>query len=432
MATGTTGTTIAEANRRRITDYLISGSKGPLIRKTVGVEIEHFVVDAKTSRAVPYEDENGRPGVRSLLEVLAGVYPERIETSREDLVGCRAGGTSITIEPSAQLEISIAPHEDIASVAREYRIFREYLEPYLSADGYTLTTLGYHPKEKAADLELIPKERYRLMDEYFAEIGSLGYRMMRATASTQVSIDFADEQDGIRKLRIAFALSPLLAYLTDNMPVYEGKANRSRLIRFLLWRNVDRRRCGCIPGVFDQGFSFSRYTDWMLSTTPIFVKYQPEGRAEPQIRDVRYISAGETYADTPLTEADIGHLISMYWPDVRLKRFIEIRPADSLPEAAMLGYVALIKGIFYSEHALKSIETLLDVSDGSWPLDDLSTIVAAAHIAGKDDSASVLGHPISIWKTVLFEEARQGLDSTEATYLEGLRTFQRKTGAAIT
>ena len=204
---------------------------------------------------------------------------------------------------------------------------------------------GYHPTRKAEELTLIPKERYRLMDKHFADLGTLGLRMMRASASTQVSIDYTSEADAVRKMRIASALAPVLGAIADNVAVYEREVGAYPLVRLAVWRNVDDDRCGVVPGVFKPGFGFGAYADWLLSTSPIFINAkQPDGTTVEQAESTR--SAGEIYKNTAMTKADIEHLISMFWPDVRLKRFVEIRPADSLPQEYLTGYAALIKGLF--------------------------------------------------------------------------------------
>ena len=118
---------------------------------------------------------------------------------------------------------------------------------------------------RALELTLIPKQRYRFMNDYFMEIGTRGERMMRASASTQVSVDYRDEADAIRKMRIAQALAPIFASVTDNTAVFEAEP-APRLARFALWRNVDNDRCGSVPGLFSEGYGFADYADWILRT----------------------------------------------------------------------------------------------------------------------------------------------------------------------
>lgn len=200
------------------------------------------------------------------------------------------------------------------------------------------------------------------MNAYFAHINSDGDRMMRASSSTQVSVDYASEADAVRKMRVAAALSPILAAIADNTQVFEAEENHVPIRRLQLWREVDNQRCGTVPGIFDESFGFDTYADWLLRTSPIFVtRPAADNPGGERLRPFFDTPASEVYADAPMRHDDVEHIISMFWPDVRLKRFVEIRPADSLPEECVLGYTALIKGLFYSDASLDAVEEALGV-----------------------------------------------------------------------
>ena len=162
----------------------------------------------------------------------------------------------------------------------------------------------------------------------------------------------------------------------------------------------------------------------MLGASPIFVTRTPAGEPEDATpRQVGAVPAAQAYGDAPMTQADIEHLLSMYWPDVRLKRFVEIRPADSMPQELVLGYAALIKGLFYSENALSTIESDLGVVDGVWPLtsDSVESVIAAIKKQGY--GAHVYGKSLDQWIAHLFDLARAGLDADEQGYLDPLEGF---------
>jgi glutamate--cysteine ligase len=289
------------------------------------------------------------------------------------------------------------------------------VDPELARFGARLAASGYHPKERAADLPLIPKERYRIMDEHFARIGTRGIRMMRASASTQVSVDYTSEADAVRKLRVAIALAPVLAAVADNTPVLEGAPVGAPISHLALWRDVDPQRCGQVPGVFEEGFGFGAYADWLLDVPPLFVP-------APELRETGAAPAAEVWAE-PMSTADIEHLLSMVWPDVRLKRFVEIRPADSLPEPQILGYTALVKGIFYSEASLAAVEKTLGVREGRWPLDERATDRAIEAIRAEGRLAPVHGTALGEWVDLLFGLAADALPRDELHYLDDLRAF---------
>ena len=137
-------------------------------------------------------------------------------------------------------------------------------------------------------------------------------------------------------------------------------------------------------------------------------------------------SAAELYADAPMTDADIEHLMSMFWPDVRIKHFVEIRPADSLPTELALGYTALIKGLFYSERILAVIEKMIGVNEGVWPIDEQSVEDAIAAIRADGLAADVYGHELGEWEDLLFSLAAAALPRDERHYLAPLREFARE------
>ena len=412
-----------EENRKAICAYFAHGSKGNQPCEKLGVEVEHFVVDAVTNKAIPYVGENGSFGVRDILFHLRSFYPQEITGLEGDLIGLASEEASLTLEPAAQLEISIAPFCSIADIVRVYTQFRDRVDAYVQQHHAKLVTLGYHPTEKALNLSLIPKKRYHFMDEYFRSRGTHGERMMRASASTQVSIDYRDEADALRKMRVAQALVPMIAALTDNVERFEGEAPKP-LSRLFMWRDVDNDRCGQIPGLFEEGFGFEAYAQWLLNACPIFVtrpsSNDPDG---PALRSVSGITAADAYADAPMSKEDIEHLLSMFWPDVRLKQFVEIRPADALPLEAMPGYAALIKGIFYSEEALNSVENAFGVVENIWPLTDTYTDEAARAIRAQGKKAIIAGRSLAEWEVFLFDQAKKELTQEECAYIEAFEQW---------
>lgn len=420
--------TEAEKNRSSLIAYFESGSKEN--DRKLGVEVEHFIIVTSDGTPFTYAAQGSIPGVHDLLEHLLSTYPIIYQNSEGELIGCANEEASITLEPSSQIEISIAPFSEVTRIEAAYEHFRAAIDPFLSAHGAKLVNAGYHPTRKAEELTLIPKERYRLMDKHFANLGTLGLRMMRASASTQVSIDYTSEADAVRKMRIASALAPILGAIADNVAVYEREVGAYPLVRLAVWRNVDDDRCGVVPGVFKPGFGFGAYADWLLSTSPIFINAkQPDGTTVEQAESTR--SAGEIYENTAMTKADIEHLISMFWPDVRLKRFVEIRPADSLPQEYLTGYAALIKGLFYSEESMRALEQELGVCQDAqgediWPLDEQAVEDAIDAIRSHGYEARFYGEKaksLRAWIELLFVLARAALPANERAYLEGIEAF---------
>lgn len=415
-----------QENKQALVAYFTEGAKRDKPLGALGVEVEHFVVTAEGEYSVSYAGRSeGEFGVRDVLAHLADAYPQHTYGLEGDLIGLASDEASITLEPAAQLEISIAPYSSISQILRVYNEFRAEVDPFLAEHGCKLVTGGYHPTARALDLTLIPKQRYRFMNDYFKEIGTRGERMMRASASTQVSVDYQDEADAIRKMRIAQALAPIFASVADNTAVFEAEP-APRLARFALWRNVDNDRCGSVPGLFNEGYSFADYAEWILRTCPIFVtRPSVDDPTGPNLRAVYGQSAYEAYGDAPMTRADIEHVLSMFWPDVRLKNFVEIRPADSLPAPLMAGYAALVKGIFYSQRSLQAIEEAFGVVEGVWPLTDDSANQALKSIQEDGAEAVVCGKTLAEWQELIFEIADGALDKEDASHLHDLVAFAR-------
>ena len=336
-----------------IAQYLKSGCKNDKPHKT-GIEIEHFITENGTGNNVPY---SGKGGVREILEAISVNYDERAY-SDGFLIGLANDRYSLSIEPSAQLEISISPVENISEAEKIYYEFIDTISPHLERLDYELVTEGCRKKGRATEQELIPKKRYEFMDKYFKTTGNCGVVMMRSTASVQVSIDYSDEEDFIKKYRLATVLSPLFSLICDNSSYFEGEKYNGRMARSYVWKNVDNDRCGIVPYTFDGDFGFYKYARYIYENPAILIMENNEA----VYTGSRKISS--IYEHKSLSLADTEHILSMFFPDVRAKKYIEIRPADSMPLPFALSYAAFIKGIFESKDIpdIKGI-TVKDVED---------------------------------------------------------------------
>lgn len=385
---------IEEKNINTIINCIKKGGKGGCSDR-VGVEIEHFITD-KNGDCVNYSE-----GVEQIMERLAPYFDEKVY-SEGFLIGLSCDNYHITLEPGAQLEISIKPVLSIAEIESIYTGFSELIEPILKDREYSLTTLGYMPKGRAADRELIPKKRYEFMDKYFKTSGRCGMNMMRATASVQVSVDFKNEEDCCARFALANALSPVFALICDNSPVFEGKPYIGNILRSYIWNNVDNERCR-LP--FEAGsLTFRKYAEYVYSSPAILV---PD-------KDTMRFTGGEKisdiYADTLIGEEEAEHLLSMFFPDVRLKQYIEIRPADSMPIKYALSYAALVKGVFAS----KQIFDFTSVTNEK-------ILAAKKQISLMGFDAMVYGRPIGDIAQQLYTAAYDALSEADRVYLEPVR-----------
>lgn len=321
--------------------YLRDGCKSGA-RWTIGTEIEHIIVHRHTKIAVTYQEPHG---IAWLLEQLLVHFPRHFY-EKDALLGLSNDDYSITLEPAAQLEISIMPKETLGDIAEIYQGFLRLIKPFLEAKSYELLTIGYQPKSLVDELPMIPKQRYVYMDQYFRSLGGTGRNMMRGTASTQVSIDYSDEEDFIRKYRVASMLMPACKLLSDNTPYFEGQPAPGPLTRTRIWNRVDAQRCGILPGLFRNDFGFHSYAEHLWNLPLIFL---PDGERYSYTPDQK---VSDLFKYRPLSPKEAEHILSMTFPDVRVKHYLEIRGADSMPFSYVMAYLALIKGIFFHEAVL--------------------------------------------------------------------------------
>lgn len=328
-------------NIEKIVHYFKSGEKCDECMKT-GMEIEHFVLD-ENGNSIHYEE---------LVHMLEQMRTESEIPYYEEghLLGFYNDDYSVTLEPASQLEISVSPKDSIEEIEKIYLEFQKKMEYFLKNRGFHLVNKGYHPFQKAENLELIPKKRYEYMNAYFEKTGTMGKNMMRATASVQVSIDYTDEADFVEKYRLACILSPVFALLTDNSPVFEGEQSKKRMVRTFIWQHTDPVRCGIFPQTFQEEFGYRAYAEYLYENPPILVL---DRKGEAVYTGNK--KAKEIYDDREMTEEEIEHLLSMFFPDVRLKKYIEIRSGDSMELPFALAYAALVKTIFYSEEIRENL-----------------------------------------------------------------------------
>lgn len=370
----------------------------------LGIELEHIIVREDGS-PVNY---SGEDGIQSVLEVLRADYPQATYDAEGDLLGVARPGEAVTIEPAAQVELSAGPFHELASAQTCFERFEEKLCGVLALKHGKLAKTGYHPTARATNLELIPKQRYEYMNRYLGAVSPFGPCMMRGSASTQVSIDYASIGDCIRKYRVASMLTPILSLICDNSPIFEGAPRTHRMVRTEIWQHCDPERCGIVPGAVEDGFSLRDYARWVYDTPAILV---PDGQGGWR-EDSRRFS--EIYATRPMDRADIEHALSMVFPDVRLKTYLEIRPADAMPVPYVVAYAALVKGIFYCEESLTRAEELI----GSITTSDVERAKNSLQELGY--AGEVYGKPAAEFADEVIAAARAGLSESERGFLEPL------------
>jgi len=388
--------------REKLIDYFRAGAK-PHDEFTIGAEFEHLLVEKGTLQWVPFF---GEKGVESLLkELLTKGWQGDYEG--EYLIGLHNENATITLEPGCQLELSVRHTDSLKKINKVYLDFLRDIFPILEERNQVMLNIGYHPVSKISEIEFNPKIRYKYMSEYLKEQGQYAHNMMKGTASTQVTVDYAHQDDFRKKFQVIYVLSPLISALFDNSPIFEGKPYQGHCLRRLIWDNCDDQRC-VIDDILKSDFGFADYAEFILNTPPIFIKENQE-----------YIYTGaktvrEIYAEKELTIDALEHVLAMVFPDIRLKNFIEIRMADALPYPLNMAYVALWKGLLYSQDNLDALyEFVLTIKPEE-------VEKAKEDILKEGIQAKIGDNPLLELAKDLFFMANKELNFFEAPYLQPL------------
>ena len=367
----------------------------------IGVEFEHFVIDKDTFETISYYGENGV--AETLKELENNGWNGSYEG--EYILGLTKDTKTITLEPGSQFEFSIEAREDIGGIEKEYLDFIEEIIPILERKNQGLIATGYHPNTKINDIKLLPKERYDFMFNYFKTKGSHAHNMMKGTAALQISLDYKSEEDYRKKFRVANALSPVLYALFDNAFYFEGEPWGKYNLRTHIWNNCDNDRSGTVDNALADNFSYEKYAEYILNGPPIFIM-KGEELVPTGDKKVKDIFDPEDY-----TIAELEHLLTMFFPDVRTKRYIEIRMMDSVPYPLNIGVIALLKGLLYNEENVDNIYKYLEDID----IEDLrksKTDIIENGLDGKLADKTVL----EIGKH-LAKLAKEGLSQDEVKYI---------------
>lgn len=366
----------------------------------IGTEAEKPGVYADGS-AVPYEGERG---IRAVLEALGrrGWEPH-FEVEGGPLLSLTQGGASITLEPGGQLELSGAPLRTIHETQAEMDAHLDEIREVGASFGIAWLGVGFHPFARREDLSWVPKLRYSVMREYLPTRGGMGLDMMLRTCTVQANLDYASEADAIRKLRVSLRLSPIVAAMFANSPFVEKKATGERSHRVRVWLDVDPDRSGLLPFAWDEGpMGFARYVDWVLDC-PMFM-LKRDGKIVRNTGQTFRAFLEDGYQGTTATRDDwVTHVNSMF-PEVRLKRTLEMRSADNQMGDLVCALPALWKGLLHDEQALAGAERLVS------RLSFAEAEGARAEIAARAMRATLAGREVAAWAADVVALADGGLE----------------------
>ncbi|HTL70532.1 MAG TPA: glutamate-cysteine ligase family protein [Candidatus Eisenbacteria bacterium] len=338
-------------DRSSLEPYFLQGAKTPDDLQ-IGVEWEKIGVRRADGTSIPY---SGPAGVEEIFRRLVARHAWIPVFSGPHIIALGKEGHSITLEPGGQIELSGKKSPSLDGNACELHRHLAEIRGVSEELGIAWLGTGCAPVTDPADIEWVPKERYAIMRE--ALRGPLAHHMMKKTASIQVSVDYTDERDAARKLRLAMALGPVLTGLFANSPFSGGRLNGFESERAHIWTGTAPERTGLIPRVFESDFGFRDYVEYALGVPVLFIVRGErwtslEGMPFGTFLDRGFRGERATLADWEL------HLTTIF-TDARLKHYIEIRGIDCQRTETGLSAPAFIKGIFYDAKALSEAWDLL-------------------------------------------------------------------------
>jgi len=384
----------------------------------IGPEMEKCGVHPADFTPVTYEGE-----VMNVLVDLAAHHRWKSEREREGgpVIALEKDGASVTLEPGGQLELSGAPALDVHGIERETRAHMRELAGVSERLGVRWLGVGFHPFATREDLHWVPKARYGIMREYFPKVGKYGVDMMLRTCTVQANLDYSSEADAMRKMRLALAVGPLTTAMFANSPWVEGKPFGGLTMRGLVWTSVDDARSGLLPSLWRKEARLDDYVEWALRA-PMFI-LKREGDAIPATDQTFEDFLANGRDGLQATQADWRLHLNTLFPEVRLKRTIEIRAADAQSPPTAYALPALYAGLFYDKKAEDELEALVE----SWSYDEVAGLRAKLWKTGL--ATPFAGKTLAPLAEKVVEIARGGLQRRahkdargrdETIYLEAL------------
>ena len=333
-------------SRDELVAWFEAGCK-PKSKFRVGTEHEKFAFKSGDHSPVPY---GGPRGIRALLEGMHELLGWEPIMEGENIIGLAdvTGGGAISLEPGGQFELSGAPVDNVHQTASELFAHLAQVREVARPLDIGFLGLGMTPRWSRAQIPMMPKGRYKIMTAYMPKVGKLGIDMMYRTCTVQTNHDFASEADMVLKMRVALALQPVATALFANSPFTEGKPNGFLSFRSEIWRDTDNARAGMLPFVFEDGMGFERYADYALDVPMYFIK-RGDSYIDVAGRSFRDHLEGKLVPGEIATISDWANHVSTIFPEVRLKRYLEMRGSDGGPWRRLPSLPAFWVGLIYDD-----------------------------------------------------------------------------------
>ena len=333
-----------------LSDWFRSGIKSEK-KWGIGTEHEQFLYNSKHLTRLGFDTQ---PGIRIVLEEMQAEGWEPV-LEEGHLIALSRNGATITLEPGGQFELSGA---NLNTVHETYAETKEHLESLSELGkelGFYNLPIGFDPFWKREDIPWMPKERYRYMKAWMPKKGNLGLDMMTRTSSIQVNLDFSSEEDMVKKAQVAQAFQPVIMALFANSPFTENQPNGYISYRSQVWEDTDNDRCGFLPFVFDEDFGFDRWTEYLLDIPMYFIFRNEEYHSSNGMTFREYMDKGQPFEAT-IEDWEVH--VSTVFPDIRLKKYLELRGADAGDLGQITALAAFWVGLFYDQQALDKVHEM--------------------------------------------------------------------------
>lgn len=324
----------------------------PKSEHKIGLEYERLPLKNNNYKMVDFFEDKG---VCNFLRRFSDEHSWDYIVDEYNLIGLKKGHDTITLEPGCQMEFSLKPEEKIEDIKNKVTILNNMMKNLLDEFDFSLYEYGVSPVSTYKSINLLPKRRYGIMASYLW--GILSDVMMRETAGIQVCLDYDSEEDAMKKFRIANMISPFVTAMFANSPIRGGVDSGYKSFRALAWLNTDSDRCG-FATKFNKDYGFDDYVNTVMNVPMIFISKGSDNiKVNGRLKFKNYMEDG--YQDNYATLDDFKLHANLYFPEVRLREFIEIRNHDCVNKNMLYSLLAFYKGIFYSEDALNEVDAIL-------------------------------------------------------------------------
>ena len=344
-------------------NYFSSGQKEEE-NFTIGTEHEKFLFDIKTKKPIDFSER----GILGIFDILKKNQWIEIKDG-DNVVGLKKENLSITLEPGLQIELSGAPCKNIHETCKEVNLYLKELKEACSKLDIGIIGIGFIPNVKLHEVNQLNKKRYTIMRNYMPKVGTLGLDMMHRTAATQVNFDYSNEEDFRRKTKVASCLVPVAISLFSNSPILEGKLTGYLGYRSYIWQHTDKNRSGLIPFFFEKENTYEQYCDFALNIPMYFASRNGEiidcsGKSFKEFIKGNLKEVNNEVANID----DWSNHLSTIFTEVRLKQYLEIRPADSCSWSGICSIPAFWTGILYDQNILNKCYEYFE----NWKFDEVN------------------------------------------------------------